>query len=348
MGRQFPFLRGLAIIFFLVNHSITMSQWMAERSGLSQPGHFLNTLMVILKQAGLITVPIFLFLSGAFFAFGVQNRPIKGSLRVVWQNILGALWPYLIWTILFNLMVSFLLKEHLSLVQFLKNVLVGYPYNFVPLLIFFYALAPILVGGMKRFPGITLLVVILYQVFLIVEGNPGVYGITFQGWTQYFALPVVRQPLSLWAVYFPLGIFYQLYIRSLTDFVRRYAVAIIICLAAFVILGDLHELNIITLPWANYLVPVFFVLLIPLIPRKTSPAYLWLETIGKRSYGFYLLNLIVINLVLLGLEAIFPWLLDQYLLLVPLLFLLALYIPWGFMKLVELFPRRSVYRCMFG
>jgi peptidoglycan/LPS O-acetylase OafA/YrhL len=348
MGRQFPFLRGLAIFFILVNHSISMSLWMAGQSGLPQPDHILYSVMVVLKQVGLITVPIFLFLSGAFFAFGVQKRPLKGSLRVVWQNILGALWPYLIWTIVFNLMVSFLLKEHLPLAQFLKNILVGYPYNFVPLLLFFYALAPFLVWGMKRFPALTLLAVILYQVFLMVEENPGVFGLTFHELTRYFALPVVRQPLSLWAIYFPLGIFYQLYNRSFSDFVRRYAVVIIICLAAFVVLGDLHELDFIVLPWANYLVPLFFVMLIPLIQRKVSPVFLWLEAIGKRSYGFYLLNLIVINLVLLGLQALFPWLLEQYLLLVPFLFFLALYIPWGFMKLVELNPRRNVYRTMFG
>jgi len=348
MGRQFPFLRGLAILFILVNHSITMSLWMAERLGLQQPGVFLYDVMVVLQQIGLITVPIFLFLSGAFFAFGVQNRPLKGSFRMVWQNILGALWPYLIWSIFFNLMVSVLLGEHFTPAQLAKNILVGYPYNFVPILLFFYALAPFLVWGMKKVPAWTLLVVLFYQVFLIIEENPGMMGISFPAWAHFFALPVIRQPLSFWAVFFPLGILYHIYARQLLPFLRRYAVLWIMGLVIFMVLVDLHQLQLIVFPLAKYIMPLFFITLIPLIQRKISPVFQWIEAIGRRSYGFYLLNLIVINLALLALQAVFPWILGQYLLVTPVLFLLALYGSWGFMRLVELSPQRSLSRYVFG
>ncbi len=321
---------------------------MAERTGLSQPDHLVYAIMIVLKQIGLITVPIFLFLSGAFFAFGVQNRPLKGAFRVVWQNILGVLWPYLIWTIVFNLIVSFLLKENIPPLQFVKNILVGYPYNFVPLLLVFYILAPLLIWGIKRFPAITLLVVFLYQLFLIVEVNPGLWGFALPSWAHYFALPVVRQSLSIWAIFFPLGIVYQLYSRPVIGFVRKYAVVILICLVLSAVLDDLHQLGVIVFPTTNYLFPLFFILLIPLIQRKVTPVFLWFEAIGKHSYGFYLMNLIVITLTLLGFELFFPWMLQQYLLLVPILFLLALYIPWGLFKLLEISPQRKISRYLFG
>lgn len=348
MGRQFPFLRGLAILFILVNHSIVMSLWAADRLGLPWPAPVLSEVMIVLQQIGLITVPIFLFLSGAFFAYGVQNRPIRGSFRIVWKNVLGVLWPYLIWAIVFNLMVSFLLGEHFTPLQFLKNILVGYPYSFVPLLLFFYVLAPFLVWGMKRIPALTLLAFLIYQLFLIVEENPGIMGFAFPLWAHYFAPLVIREPLSFWAVFFPLGVFYQIYARSLVPWLRKTVVPIVIGLVVFAVLGDLHDLRVIVFPMAKYIVPLFFILLIPLIQRKTSPAFLWVEAIGKRSYGFYLLNLVVINLALLALQAVFPWILGQYLLIVPLLFLLALYVSWGLMRLVELSPQRNISRYIFG
>jgi peptidoglycan/LPS O-acetylase OafA/YrhL len=348
MGKQFTFLRGLAILFVLVNHSITMSLWMAERSGLSAPGRVLYDLMVVLKQFGLITVPIFLFLSGAFFAFGIANRSNKGTVRIVWQNILGALWPYLLWTCFFNLMVLFLLKESITPLQFIKNILVGYPFNFVPLLLFFYVLGPLLVWGMKRSPAISILVILLYQVFLLLEENTGYFGIFLPEWAHYFALPVVRDPLSKWAIYFPFGVFYQLNSRSFSGQSRKFAVPIAFLLIAIAVLGDLHELHIIVFPLANILMPFFFILLIPLVTRRASPVFLWVEAIGKRSYGFYLTNLIALTLTLLGLKVIFPWLLEQYVVLVPLLFIIALYVPWGLMKLLEMSPKRVVYHYVFG
>lgn len=348
MGRQFTFLRGLAILLVLVNHSITMSLWMAQRLGLPQPDLFLYRVMVVLKMAGLITVPVFLFLSGAFFAFGLQNRPLIGAYRMVWQNVLGALWPYLIWTILFNLMDSYLLGEHYSLIQFIRNILTGYPFNFVPVLIFFYILAPFLILGFRRFPAVTLLLFLFYQFFLIVEENPGIMGLPHPDWMHIFALPVLRSPLSFWAMFFPLGVLYQRNVRVMSDFVRKYAAAIIACLVIFIVLGSLNELGVIAFPLGKYLVPAFFILLIPIVQRNATPLYLWIEAIGKRSYGFYLTNLIALTLTLLGLQIIFPWLLEQYIVLVPFLFVMALYIPWGLMKLLEMSSKRVVYRYVFG
>jgi probable poly-beta-1,6-N-acetyl-D-glucosamine export protein len=348
MGRQFPFLRGLAIIFVLLNHSVTMSLWMANRLNLPYPEKTWLGIMSILQIVGLITVPIFLFLSGAFFAFGLNKRPLKNAYKMVWQNILNVLWPYLIWTVLYHLVMYFLLKETLTPFLFIKYILVGYPYNFVPILLFFYAVAPILIWCLKKYPVITLIAVFAIQAFLAIEENEVYPGLMSPAWMHYLAPPVIRQTLSIWAIFFPLGCYFQLNNQAVSTFLRKYKWAVIGAFAASFGLVVLNVLNVIVLPVAGIIEPIFFVLLIPIIQRQISPIFQWVEAIGKHSYGFYLANLIIMTLVLFGLKTLLPFLLQQYLILIPLLFILALYIPWGLMKLFESPPQSRISRYVFG
>jgi fucose 4-O-acetylase-like acetyltransferase len=55
--------------------------------------------------------------------------------------------PYVIWSAVFYLVVYLLQGEQYTVFEYAKNLAVGYPYHFVPLLVFFYLIAPLIVRG---------------------------------------------------------------------------------------------------------------------------------------------------------------------------------------------------------
>ncbi|HWQ05169.1 MAG TPA: acyltransferase, partial [Longilinea sp.] len=327
MGRQFQLLRGFAILLVLLNHTITMSFWMADRYGYPIPVGAEYVIFDILRTIGLFSVPLFLFLSGAFFTFAIQNRSLSGSYKLVWHDLGNILWPYIIWSIVFYGMVFFLLGEKYSFLGYIKNLIVGYPNNFVPVLILFYLLAPILVRIAKRQPVLLLVVIFAYQLFLTNVLQPGVLGFTFPAWAKYLAPPIVRDTLSTWAIFFPFGMVYNQYLVVWNKSLHKYALILWVSLFALFSLAVLSNLGILNFVVSGILVPIMGMMLIPAIRRDIVPFYRWMEDVGKRAYGLYLTNLIVVTLLLFGIRAIFPWLLQQYLLLIPILFLLVLFIP---------------------
>jgi len=348
MGRQFQLLRGFAILLVLLNHTITMSFWMADRFGYAIPTGAEYVFFDVLRTIGLFSVPIFLFLSGAFFTFAIQNRSLGSSYKVVWHDLRNVIFPYVIWSIVFYGMVFFLLGEKYSFLGYLKNLIVGYPNNFVPLMVLFYLLAPLLIRVIKRQPLLILVVIFAYQLFLTNVLQPGILGFTFPTWAKYLSPPIVRETLSTWAVFFPFGMVYSQYLTFWSKSLHKFALVLWVALLAIFTLTELSNLKIVNFAVSGILVPVIGVMLIPAIRRDIVPFYRWVEEVGKRAYGLYLTNLIVVTLSLFGIRAIFPWLLQQYPLLVPVIFLLALFIPTALMRFVEKHSRQSLYRYLFG
>lgn len=348
MSRQFPVMRGLAIVFVLLNHTIAMSLWMATTYNYAQPSPALMAVMMTLKQLGLYAVPAFLFLSGAFFAYAVQNRPLRSAYRTVGQNLLGTLWPYLIWSSMFYLVAALLLHEIATPLQYVKNLVVGYPFNFVPLLMAFYVAAPLLCYAIKRYPIATLGGILVYQILVANIDNPATLGFSFPVWMHFLAPPVLRSTFAVWGIFFPLGIAYQQHITWMAATVKKTALWLAAGSLVFYILNVLTELRLVHVPLAAIFSPLLGLLLTSLLRREMVPFTRWFENIGKRSYGLYLTNLVVLVLLLESIRLVFPWLLVHYVLLVPLLFALIIIIPQGIIALFERPPQRFVYRYFFG
>jgi hypothetical protein len=73
-----------------------------------------------------------------------------------------------------------------------------------------------------------------------------------------------------------------------------------------------------------------------------------LEKIGRKAYGLYLTNLLVLDVVLLGTQLLLPWLFEDQALLQPILFAVTLAGPLVLMNGVIRLPTRPVYRYVFG
>jgi peptidoglycan/LPS O-acetylase OafA/YrhL len=253
-----------------------------------------------------------------------------------------------IWSLVYYALVYFLEGETYSLAGYAKNLVVGYPFNFVPLLLAFYAVAPVLARLGQRFPWLTLLAMGGYQLFVINVLKPGTLGFAFPDWAYALTPPALRVSVAVWGIFFPLGMVYSLHAARWLPVLQR--VWPVLALAAVVLfaLAALQELSLVNAPLADILCPVGVILLFPLVRRDRLPFLGALEQLGKRAYGLYLTNLIVLNLVLALIHALAPWAFGQLLLLTLVVFALTLTLPRLLMNAVERLPYPKAHRYVFG
>lgn len=348
MNRQFPALRGLAIFLVLLNHTIVAVIDISQRFGNPAPSTTETAILFSLKEIGLFAVPIFMFMSGAFLVFAIQNRSLAQSYRIIGINLVHIVVPYLLWTAVFQILIFLILGERYTVGGYTKNFIVGYPFNFVPLLIFFYLIAPFLLRIGKRFPVQLLLVIFIYELLLYNFLFPVTLGFTYPEWAVYFRPPVIWATFATWGFFFPLGLVYNLHSKKITPVLKQMKWILIILTFLLFILVLLNEHVILIFPFADVLVAVVGAFLLPLIPRDRIPYAKRLETMGKRAYGLYLTNLITITILVYLVNRFIPGILKNNLIAVPLLFVFVLIIPQTIMHWMERYPSQTGYRYVFG
>lgn len=348
MNRQLLALRGLAICLVVLNHTIKLGIWHSENYPASHIGGAWGLLLLIFVQLGIFAVPIFMFISGAFLAYTAQGSDLKLTFRIALAGIKIMIWPYIIWSILFYILSYLLFGDTTSLLGYVKDLLVGYPNNFIPLMIFFYLVSPVLIKYAYRSGFLLILFFGLYQIFLLNVAYPGILGFRFPEWVRFFTPPILRNTLAIWGIYLPLGLVYGLHAKKIKPVLYRYTWIIGIATILLFSLSVINELHFIHLDIISQVTPMLFVLLIPVIQREQIPLFRELEKIGKRAYGLYLMNLIIINLILTFSYWMRAWLNSAQLVFLWTLVLLTLLIPILIMKSVERIPKFSVYRYLFG
>ena len=348
MNRQFGALSGLAIVLVVLNHSIHMVTTIPPALGYPPAQGWPHYLLLALEQLGIFAVPTFLFISGGFAVYYAQSSTLRQGYKAVWSRMQRILWPYLIWSVAFYILIYVQLGQRHTLLEYVKDLLVGYPFNFVPLLVFFLALSPLLVRIAKRHGFLLVAGIGLYQLLLIDLANPMTLRVALPGWMQAFVPRVVGTTLADWAIFFPLGIVYGLNARRISAGLSRAIVPLAITVAALFALHLLDQAGAIQFPLAKYLAPLAFVALIPSIKRDAIPLAPWWEWVGAMSYGLYLTNLIAADVVLWAVQVWLPSAFYHPLLLAPVVFALALAIPLALMRGLSRLPARAAYRYVFG
>jgi hypothetical protein len=243
----------------------------------------------------------------------------------------------------------FLLHDkRFTLQEYIKHLIVGYPFNFVPLLIFYYLISPLLIRLIRYLGWVVIALIGLYQLILLSLVFPGALGFELPDWMGVLAPPVISTTLAEWAIFFPLGLIYVKRITSLTGFIEKTKwvwVGLTVLLYAIALLD---VLELIRLPLARYLAPVTFILLTSIFKRNAFPFVKQLEVLGKKAYGLYLMNLLVLDILLFIVESFIPGVLSFYLLLMPQMFTLALLIPLWIINSFERLHRPVLQRYVFG
>lgn len=348
MNRSFPALRGLAIILVVLNHSIHMSLNYARSQGAVTSPYWEQVLLFFLSGLGIFAVPIFLYLSGAFFSYAASQDNLKTNYKIVWTNVKHVAIPYLIWSLIFYLEIYFLHDKKFTLLEFFKNLAVGYPFNFVPLLIFYYVISPFLIRAIRYLGWVVIGLIGAYQLFLLNIIFPGILGFTFPEGVGILAPPILSTTLAEWAIFFPLGLIYVKRITSLTGFIEKTKWVWLSLTLLLYAIALLDVLELVRLPLARYLSPVTFILLTSIFKRNAIPYVKQLEVLGKKAYGLYLMNLILLDLILYSIQSLIPGVLSFYLLLIPLMFILALIIPLWLINSFERLGRPVFQRYIFG
>jgi len=305
-------------------------------------------ILTLLQAFGVFAVPVFLFISGSFVAYAAQGTPPRLSSRFLGSSLRHILTPYFIWSVIFYVVVFFVNGETYTPGQYLKNLLVGYPYHFIPLLFFFYISSPIFVWLSRRFAWLLLVVISIYQLIMLNIVYPGVLGFVFPAGMQIISLPVLSQTLADWAIFFPLGLIYGLYTRRLLPELRKLRWALAGFSTILFVIGLLDAFGAVNFPVARHLCAIPLVLLLPTIKRERIPLVQNLEKLGKRSYGLYLTHLVALVLTGFAIKTIALAGLGLPILLFPLLLLGGLAIPWWLMNLASRGRLRAVYRYLFG
>ncbi len=348
MNRQFPAFRGIAILLVIINHSIVLSLRTASEYRLSKPGIIETNLLLFIKEMGVIVVPTFLFLAGSFMVYSLSNKPLRKAYKQLLPPLQNAITPYIIWSLVFYGLVYVLRGETYTIFGMIKNLLVGYPYNFVPILIFYILLSPLILKAAEKHP---LFIILLFGGMQIVLANiafPGILGVKFPEYMNILAPPVLRIPLALWAVFYPFGIVFSLHRATIQPWLKKYGWLIAAVALILILVASLQETGYLRFRPAEWLLPVFVIPLYPIVERKKIPFVSFLKKVGKRSYGIYLLNIILISAFVYLTANDLPWLYQIFSLHVLLIILLTFGFSNLLMNAVEKGAGRNIYRIMFG
>jgi len=348
MSRQFPALRGLAIALVVLHHSVVMATTYPPSLGYPPVSGIVYWLFLLLQELGVFAVPAFLFISGSFVAYAARGTAARFTWKAVWRTISRILWPYLLWSLVYYVVLYVVRGDRKALLGVVKDLLVGYPYHFVPLLVFYYLISPVLTDLARRWGLAVLVVAWLFQLSLLNLIHPGALGFAFPEWVRAVVPRYYNQAFADWAVYFPLGLVCGLNARAVVPWVRKLRWLLLAATGGFFVLHILSAASIAHFPLAGYLAPVAFVLFSLVLGRKATPAVRRFEQVGKRSYGLYLIHLSVIWLVAAVAGVVAPWPLGSYLVLAPTLLVLSMGTPLLLMKAAASWLPGRVYRVIFG
>ena len=351
MHRQFAALRGLAMLMVVLNHSITMGMRAQKMLGFPVvDGWFQQVLSVLHDIGSMFAVPVFLFISGCFFSYAAKKgNPRSLSWKVVRASTLRVIYPYLLWSVLFYIVVFTRLDESYSVIGYIKNLLIGYPFNFVPLIIFFMVISPILVRYSKRFGTLILGLIFAYQLLLLGIQFPGSIAVPVPPQLGILKLPIIGGTMAVWGVFFPLGLIYSLNSKQILPWLKHLKWVLAVISVGLFALTLFDQFADWPLPLIRTVSVLAFILLMPTINRKSIPWVRELEKVGKHSYGLYLTNLIVLEYLLLLIDLTVPQLFNLSLILFPLIFVVTLIFPVWIMSLVAKSRRiHQYYRFIFG
>jgi len=266
------------------------------------------------------------------------------------------LWPWLIWSLVF-VIGQRLVGGSLSVVTYLRTLVTQY--YFIPLLAFYYLLAPWIAKAAKDRPWdlltgaivVQLLGVALFYARVYWSGFPATLG----PWIDLGPLQYLR-----FAFYFPFGVVCGMSFGSIKDALLRVKTALPwVTLAAFALsvvesswvytvggeiwpsAGDQTKLS-------SALFSAALLACVAAYGQIKIPAARGVTRIGAHSYGLYLAHYPVLGVIAKMVERLLPCIARYGWANLPLLFALTLGLVLVLMEGVARLPTKRVYRYLFG
>jgi hypothetical protein len=353
MMKRALLLNGIAIVGVLLSHSM----YWAYTALAGQTGTPMYYVWLTLQQLPVFAVPVFIFVSGFFFAFTLRGH-IRPDPKVLATRVISLIVPYLIWSlaIIGGKMVAGQAQSlDTHLVELISTGVHG-PYYFVPLLIQLYSLAYVVSPAVVTYPWKLLLLSALVQWGVIVIWY---LELVFAVPALDFLVRVTPYWVCLrYVSFFIFGFIVYLKRADMKRFVQRHHVMLGIttlglALGAIVgpeILYRTHGVNwrnsTLTLS-GNFYATVFILWFLSI---RELPAGLsrQIQCLAGSSYGLFLAHGPIMGAGARVLRYIVPRVLTQPLVFGGIVFVLSL---GGSLFLMEVLRRtrlRGVYRLVFG
>jgi peptidoglycan/LPS O-acetylase OafA/YrhL len=370
MVKRLLLLNGLAAIGAVIHHAVswdlTAMFWWADRyrlvsiPDLSQLWSLRYIFLRVLDQFAFPAVFAFLIVSGYFVTIAAGGRENTIPWKLVLQRVKNLIFPYLLWSFV---IVSFnwVQGNTYSARQLLRLLLTGgasVPYYYVPLLIQLYVLAPLLVSLARRKPGLLLAFVIALHIPVTYAHYATIYKLTLPGFERIFA--ILRDwHLLGYLLWFVLGMLLGLHPERIKQVLRRLRFPLLACLMV-VFIASIAEWELIRQisgrEWLAVQVTIggkVFALLLLLsffaFDKLRVPFSAQVSQIGAKSYGIYLIHVLILELAARGIYHVAPRLLAYQLPYVLLLCAAGIGVPLLMMAVVnQIQPLRRFYGYIFG
>ncbi len=358
MSKRLLWLNGAAIIAVAVHHAAAFSlqamfDWTDRYMSVpvpnydqigSLPYYVLMLLRLLLTFAG----PAFFFISGYFIGITAKGSQSTVSWSMVFSRIKYLLAPFFLWTVLRYVLLR-------DIPNNIDEILT--PYHWIPLLIQFYLLAPLIVYLVRRNWKLLLLAIAVLGWFSSFLTYMAEFGwvpaqelqFNLPNWFFLFNLPF----------WFPFGVVIGLHLTEFKPRLIPYRWHLLVATIAMTFLVVVEYVVIDRLTGPAWLGPGFsgftklpyslsLILCFLAFDRSRMPLADEVSQIGTKSLGIYLGNIPCVYFAAVLMYRFTPWLLGYQLVYLTILVLVGLGVPLLLMAIVRRSPIRHRYRLVFG
>lgn len=368
MVRRFLLLNGVSIVSVILFHAAgwgftAMYSW----AGRYMPGATMETIgrtpnyygLNVLVQLGVFAIPAFLFVSGYFVSAVYSQLEFRESWRRLLARVGVLIIPYLVWSAI--ALAGRAVEGRLGFLQNLPAILLtggATPaYYYVPLLIQLYVLAPLLVRWARRRSTSMFVTFLLLQLAIYAKNYAALV------FPESTLVASIAQLIPKWLFvsylfWFSAGILASTHVRLIERWATSFR-----HVAGYVVIGlflsGYLEWELlgrwtgqIWMPHYETLIDGLYsvAVILAVLGWVSAPRGLtrWLNLLGERSYGIYLIHPIVMEYAARGVYRLAPGLLNQGWFFEALLISLGLGIPLLTIGFVRRSRARIAYPLLFG
>lgn len=370
MVRRLLYFNGLAILCVILFHAagwgfVAMFSWTPRYLPVSQPvfdqaGSVSYFALRLVEQIVVVAIPAFLFVSGYFIAFSTGRRA-----NIAWKQVFARaktlFIPYVVWT-LFVWITRFVQGERYAIDQYVVMFLTGRTtpaYYYVPLLIQFYLISPLLIPLAKKKWALLLLVTGVIQIAL--QLSQMAFLIFGAENLPAFITRIALIPKWVFLVrifWFTLGIVIGFHLSQFKQFLSRYKWVFLTVALISIPLGMIeweaivrasgqdwlpHRETVLDSVYAVAIIFAFFAFTHIKLPLSSQ-----VNDLGVKSFGIYLSHIPVMEYTARLIYLFVPWILGIQILFQPIMIVFGLGIPLLMMEFTNRTPLRRYYAYIFG
>ena len=313
-----------------------------------------------IEQLIVFAIPAFLFVSGYFIAFATGRRD-NLPWNQVFARIRNMLSPYTLWTLL--IWAGLLAQGHVfSIGEYVVQYLTGNTtpaYYYIPLIIQFFLLSPLIVPLAKKHWVPLLIITGLIQLILqACQMAFLIYGPAALPQPVLWIALIPKRVFLARLFWFVFGVVIGFQLPQFKRFLARFKWLFLVLTVLLIPSGMIewevifrlsgqqwlsHRETILDSVYALALIFTFFA-----FTNVSMPLNKQVSDLGSKSFGIYLVHVPVMEYTARAIYVLLPWVLAYQILFLPTIAVLGLGIPLLMMAVVNRSPMRRYYTYIFG